>query len=792
MNFSIFEFDPDHPSLLLIEIVQPREDWKGYEAILEYLPIFISRFASAGIEIKGLELFLNWVQSGEAARFVQAHRIENDIGTSFKTAFPQHAGLLEFAQQGHKGHRLDVAVLVVALAYEWRQADTVHDRSDALQYDRYHDRLEQAWRALRRLPDTEILRIPPISPSIEQFSERFEKRNQTLEERFVHKNDIRQLQELQRFFRFYLGDGRHIVRDINNTPVEPEIQRKALWIMPDVDISSEREPLQVDVVYTVRKKGTQADADHTRAGNSPDEMVEGPALLFSSKPLNTAEAGFAKKSVKKSQINKQALRRVNSTLPDRWEILTEFELSALWDSIIIGEWGKTDEGLLTVLILLTGRSAEALLDTRAVKSSRQLPKEMRDPGKIFLLSKEQSWAGGVLKPKAARKRQRNWVSQFERTQDFLIFGIPDRIWQLIEARILHCAGRAELQSATLFQGSKATKARLLDRIDEKLKTLNKSRFTRLTRSRIEYQLFASLHIISTDLIDAALVTGRYPPFGASAAIYYHHARTERLSLIYAQALKAWSAMIPSLSFRPQAWTLDLDAPRVGSRFVLRPEVMRGAIGHINQQIQEYRNALGSPGSLSKFHNLYTAYVVLMLFWATGYRAVRDPIGNVDELNVRRQTVVIADKTDDRMSHSRIVFLPSLMVAQLSAYQQHCELMRKHAWLTGVEDLLSTFFFFVDEGWQAIRAKPKFVASQIDWAFPWPLNVSRHYLRGHLRDNGVPGDVVDAFMGHWGIGTEPWGKLATMDPHVFRDATVPVIGHMLTNLGFRLVKGAYDK
>ncbi|MDX5386401.1 MAG: hypothetical protein LPK24_07670, partial [Marinobacter sp.] len=106
----------------------------------------------------------------------------------------------------------------------------------------------------------------------------------------------------------------------------------------------------------------------------------------------------------------------------------------------------------------------------------------------------------------------------------------------------------------------------------------------------------------------------------------------------------------------------------------------------------------------------------------------------------------------------------------------------------VEAPIETFFVFLDAKLQSEFATPKRLADEIQWTFPWPLNVSRHTLRGFLRDQGVPGYLVDAFMGHWGVGTEPLAKYSSLDLFELKNRIVPATAALLDELGFGVEAG----
>lgn len=63
------------------------------------------------------------------------------------------------------------------------------------------------------------------------------------------------------------------------------------------------------------------------------------------------------------------------------------------------------------------------------------------------------------------------------------------------------------------------------------------------------------------------------------------------------------------------------------------------------------------------------------------------------------------------------------------------------------------------------------------------NVNRHYLRGRLLELNVPGNIIDALLGHWHAGTQPWGKMSLFDTNTFLETLKTHIPMILKELGF---------
>lgn len=765
---------------LLAELVQPREDWLDMETISGWLPSLLQMFTDLSVQISNAEGLLKWLGSSTAKARIGEKRVSGRGISGLKTEFPQHAGLRELADQTNSDVRLKMAALVVAVSYKWRE-ELIDNELDT-----YRLRLEGAWRAIRLMTDAGMNRIPPISDRVEQFAAAFERRNEVLDRRVVDEKDIRYLVELQRFFRFFLGDGRTISRYRRSSDDHGRSLTGA-WHVLDKDTDTEVDQSKTQATRVHLTLAADANNGHFLAGNSPDELAEENVLLETNERAKPELGELPGSLLRKLQPQRAAYRRVNSVLPGRWESLSEYELNQILESISSMAWDSETDCLFIFLLLLTGRPPESVLAARVVKSRDQLPLDISRSNTLYVVVNDRSWVSGALKPESRRKLKNDWRKYFDDSRTDLTFQIPGQLWLVMQPRFEKTAKRVTSNSAAVFSGGISLDA-ITNRVNVRLKALNKSTGSRLTLKRIQNSLFESLIRVSGDLVEACLISGRHPPFGQSAAIYYHTRSPEQLAEYYDRVVVSWAHVMPGTTRPNQLGLAGFGLARVGSPLSIRADVMKAVVASLQEQLEEYRKVVEQPAYLWRFHNLYTAYVNLMLLWATGYRAVRDPIADPSELNRQRRFLVISDKTGDGMTHSRVVYLPERLIQQLDRYEAHREVVAGRLLMAGYEVTLNTFFWFLTSDYEPTRATPKNLSDEIAWTFPWPLNISRHTLRGFLRDRNVPGDLVDVYMGHWGIGTEPWAKHSALDPCAFKTVIEPVIAELLVSLGFDVLGG----
>ncbi|WP_162622647.1 tyrosine-type recombinase/integrase [Salinisphaera orenii] len=213
------------------------------------------------------------------------------------------------------------------------------------------------------------------------------------------------------------------------------------------------------------------------------------------------------------------------------------------------------------------------------------------------------------------------------------------------------------------------------------------------------------------------------------------------------------------------------------------------VGFYGYFVRDLRAALNytrtrrhEPAFTAAFHNTYTTYCVSMLAAATGYRAVKNPLQDILALDSRTGWLVISDKDFADHRNARLVWVPPLISRQLEAYATYRSVIIR---LLGLNDEAPGFFFFLNEKRLSRPVAPHSLAAAIDWTYKLPLNANRHLLRTRLTEKGLPGEVVDAHMGHWDLGEEPYGPYSALSPHDFKDEVAPVLNELIDTQGWRV-------
>jgi integrase len=234
---------------------------------------------------------------------------------------------------------------------------------------------------------------------------------------------------------------------------------------------------------------------------------------------------------------------------------------------------------------------------------------------------------------------------------------------------------------------------------------------------------------------------------------------------------------------------------------------------------------GRTDHLAHHHNLFMLYTVFMLKVATGYRDVRAPLPRRSDIDRRNNTILVSDKDDVASFNSRILPLADVVAEQLVAVDAHlkvlasrlvlansslaCDLYEQTGQIEGIRfkypkiEQRAPPLFFLQRSGSSLRVeeiRPTTLKAHLTKHAPWfclPTNANRAYLRNRLLNGidstftGLPGNVVDYFMGHWVRGREPLGRFATLPVEGYIEMLRPMLNRLLECDGWSVIQGCHD-
>lgn len=312
---------------------------------------------------------------------------------------------------------------------------------------------------------------------------------------------------------------------------------------------------------------------------------------------------------------------------------------------------------------------------------------------------------------------------------------------------------------------------------------------RLNEHKIRSYLFHRIAVASGDVTQAVALTGQ-DHLLAEVRMFYSTPTVDSLRAIYVDAVtdvasyvyRAAGMTVPP----PYASVPAVQNRHVGSRACATKEAVQQAVGKLKEAVESART-YGDQKQFAKYHNLYTLYTVLMFGYATACRAIITPFVPSAAIDSETDLTVLADKDGPDHHKSRLVWIPPEVRSQINHYESHCSrvlLNSRDALILGKRDTSIPACFFIDENrfsWKDVR--PASLVPKLAEFLQLPANTHRRFMRTELRERGCPAEVVDAFMGHWYRGEEPWGKFSSFSVHDYITSLATHLVPLMQELGW---------
>jgi len=385
----------------------------------------------------------------------------------------------------------------------------------------------------------------------------------------------------------------------------------------------------------------------------------------------------------------------------------------------------------------------------------------------------------VYHPEQSRKAKPKWAIYARPTQDRVFLPLPKFAQRLLSRHVTRIS-RSAKNPDVLFGRSSASYDSILQETVAELRNMTGSR---ITVKRLCRQLALTLANYCGDLTLASAVLGQSVAGLRLPGLYYLAVNQTMLAKLYWNCTARMSLIIN----RHVGWFLGIPMKRdqlVGSQVRPQSQFLEDYVSDLRNAVIHYRKyRLRRSRHLVDFHNAFTLYCLNMVCAMTGYRAVKDPFHRFDELDPVTGLLIISDKDFDDYHAARLVWVPDLVVKQLQTYQiWRTRLMR-------LLDLSATlpFFYRLTIDRKAKRLSVWEHERAIAWTWKLPLNAMRHELRSYLTEAAVPGEVIDAFMGHAAYGQEAFGPYSGMSPIKYCETLKKPLETLLKHMGWTLIK-----
>ncbi|MEW6427349.1 MAG: hypothetical protein AB1568_04870 [Thermodesulfobacteriota bacterium] len=485
-------------------------------------------------------------------------------------------------------------------------------------------------------------------------------------------------------------------------------------------------------------------------------------------------------------------------------------------------WDESNQfvAIMAAMYYTSSSFSRAIL-MRVCSSIEQIPQHIGPDNEIYFCLSEQCWVIPEPKVSGRKKAKKSWKYLVEQVHSRIFLPAPSLCREFLSR---WCKSRHVGEKSTPF----------FDLVENKFEKdfkrfqslLGQKEQPRLTAARISGHLSHYIADVTGDTAISACLFGQPPAGSQRTSLYYFSPKREDLQDIYMEVCK--SIERPLLHLMKSTPKLP-DAPpipqsdRIGSAICPKPQTVALLVKDLRDMINYRRSDRLHQEYLVSYHNAFVAYCLVMLGFMTGYRAVRDPLHDESNIDWQSGFIVISDKDDNVYYNSRIAWLPPVCLAQLREYRRYrysliepiallnntlsetlkIQLIESDhfSWKSTERSNTSTkshgnnqykipFFFFLRNGYKIENISNSTLSSKIKWTYPLPLNANRHYLRTKLSEYGVPGEIIDAYMGHWDRGREPYGKFSSLSPADFRTVLQEPLTRISKEAGWITVKAIF--
>lgn len=523
---------------LLEEVLQPRNDYLGIEAIKPLLVQTIEHLASIdddAWDLSELSALATAINKNTLNLTSRTGSGEKGIhGTN-----PIHGALLKLANTKEAIEKLDERLTLLAhiinVAFQWRldmqaaqdQQSFTEQREKRLKPTTYLKNLEAACKVIRRIEADWIDLLTPLDQPTIKISIRCDAYDVDEDSQ---QDDI-YIQELGRFFAY--GLNRRQPRRGYQEKTEHNVQRQRLF---DNDPDERWEATAASVLTLGPDINADTESTLRTAGLSITEERSSTELIQSDKPVKTEKGDSSLQAVFRARSQQVFQDKAAQLLPGRWEQLSAFDLYQLMRRLNQLDAGQRRRiGCVIGLLLATGRGLSSVLDAQVLPMKKKAPSTLNEHSIIVMYGDSPGWLSGILRPESSRQMTGEWPKHMRTTQASLTLPVPVFSWQLIEAQASYIVRRVRKRALPLF--NKDGRSELEKDVKELLSTINRKTGARLTAHRLGAHLFNMLNTGDADLTAACLITGRMPSFGQQTSLYYYAPSTSYIEQQYVEAMR---------------------------------------------------------------------------------------------------------------------------------------------------------------------------------------------------------------------------------------------------------------
>lgn len=307
---------------------------------------------------------------------------------------------------------------------------------------------------------------------------------------------------------------------------------------------------------------------------------------------------------------------------------------------------------------------------------------------------------------------------------------------------------------------------------------------RISIAKISGMLWRNLHSECGDPALASCVTGELHNL-ARVRLFYSTPSVAILQGLYltvtsriARRLRTQLGLEPPSTDAVIASHQQLGA--VGARLCPTPAAVSAYVSNLQKTLinaAEYSDRSG----FCRFHNLYTLYTLQFFAYATTCRAIVTPYVRLEHIHPKRRIAPLSDKDDEFAHKTRLIWIPDPLWKQMHEYARHLDALRGQLNCTK-NSIFWEPCFFLDEQSKPVAARPKEIENHLNEFIKIKPNTHRRFLRTELIERHCPPEVVDAFMGHWQQGEEPYGQFSSFSAKHYVETLRTYLEPLLAEIG----------
>lgn len=483
--------------------------------------------------------------------------------------------------------------------------------------------------------------------------------------------------------------------------------------------------------------------------------------------------------------------KANAQVFNSYSVLTAFEVYvALKDNYLSIKVTEDSAGMaltvLTMLILFTGRSVEQLLNTTIKTRMPSLKKALNAPVYVHKKGVMVVPAEYEIHCPAGAKRI---VEKSLPKASALVLPLPLYVQQRLEELVKPGYGKKLLFD--VVHSNRVSVIKIQKLLARHFSSLNKRYGTRLSLANVKRFLAHRLtYTSSSGFVCAALITGQFDSASQSPATYAAIG-CHRLQADYQACCQEIVNEVGMDNTMP-VLEIHKEDCFIGSNVVPSFAVLNALIETLIANCVQ--SQFGTSDTLTETFNQLTIYTAMMFAFAVGQRATYAMLPKMTVTMLSKcfdeGVLVMNEKDTGDQYHSRLVYLPECVREQMKIYlskrDQVIALMQMAP--SGRSPSQYPLLFLMDAMTITPFSLPLF-AKRFKDIWPFPPNALRHALCSYLHAANCQEMVINAQMGHWTAGREPWHENSELTVPQFVQTLKHYLDPLMNKIGWRVLKSS---